>query len=66
MEKKNDSTEKKAGGEKKTFRGSPYSRKGGRGSFHGNVDEECFYGRNCDGNMIKIADIQEDPGEVVI
>ena len=66
VEKKNDSTEKKAGGEKKTFRGSPYSRKGGRGSFHGNVDEECFYGRNCDGNMIKIADIQEDPGEVVI
>ena len=66
VEKKNDSTEKKAGGEKKTFRGNPYSRKGGRGSFHGNVDEECFYGRNCDGNMIKIADIQEDPGEVVI
>ena len=33
VEKKNDSAEKKAGGEKKTFRGSPYSRKGGRGSF---------------------------------
>lgn len=30
------------------------------------ADEECFYGRNCDGDIIKIADIQGEVGEVVI
>ncbi len=38
--------------------------KGGFGK--GPVDEECFYGRNCDGEIIKIADIQGEIGEVVI
>ncbi|MCD7824388.1 MAG: PolC-type DNA polymerase III, partial [Clostridiaceae bacterium] len=31
----------------------------------GPIDESCFYGRNCDGEMTKIADIQEN-SEVVI
>ncbi len=30
------------------------------------ADEECFYGRNCDGDIIKIADIQGEVGEAVI
>ena len=30
------------------------------------LDESCFYGRNCEGNHIKIADIQGEVGEVVI
>ena len=29
-------------------------------------DEDCFYGRNCDGEITKIADIQDEIGEVVI
>ena len=60
---KKEETPKKSfnnnGGEKKTFRS-----KAGYGK--GPVDEECFYGRNCDGNKIKIADIQGEIGEVVI
>lgn len=38
-------------------------RKGGYGI---PVDEECFYGRNCEGEFVKIADIQGETGEVVI
>ena len=29
-------------------------------------DEDCFYGRNCDGEITKIADIQDEIGEVII
>ncbi|MCI8780177.1 MAG: PolC-type DNA polymerase III [Lachnospiraceae bacterium] len=32
----------------------------------GPVDEECFYGRNCEGEVIKIADIQGEIREAVI
>lgn len=32
----------------------------------GAVDEDCFYGRNCDGELIKIADIQGEIKEVVV
>ena len=45
---------------------------GGRGSwkkkggYRGNIDEECFYGRNCEGEHIKIEDIQGEMDEVVI
>lgn len=38
-------------------------RKGGYGA---PVDEDCFYGRNCEGELVKIADIQGETGEVVI
>lgn len=30
------------------------------------TDEECFYGRNCEGEITSIADIQGEVGEVVI
>lgn len=30
------------------------------------ADAECFYGKNCEGEIIKIADIQDGIGEVVI
>ncbi len=30
------------------------------------VDRDCFYGRNCEGAIIKIADIQDGIGEIVI
>ena len=32
----------------------------------GPVDEECFYGRNCEGEVVKIADIQGEIREAVI
>ena len=32
----------------------------------GNIDEECFFGRNCDGEVIKIADIQGEIQDAVI
>ena len=32
----------------------------------GPVDEECFYGRNCEGDLMKIADIQGEIREAVI
>lgn len=32
----------------------------------GSVDAECFYGKNCEGEIIKIADIQDGAGEIVI
>ena len=44
-------------------------RKYGKGKFTKSkipFDEECFYGRNCDGEITKIADIQDEIGEVVI
>ena len=39
-----------------------------KGSFSSKApfDESCFYGRNCEGTLIKIADIQGEVGEVVI
>ncbi|MCH5266804.1 MAG: PolC-type DNA polymerase III [Lachnospiraceae bacterium] len=39
---------------------------GKKNSFLKSIDEDCFYGRNCEGEIIKIADIGEDSGEVVI
>lgn len=30
------------------------------------ADGECFYGRNCEGEIVKIADIQDGIGEIVI
>lgn len=30
------------------------------------VDKACFYGKNCEGEVIKIADIQDGIGEIVI
>ena len=45
---------------------------GGRGSwkkkggYRGNIDEECFYGRNCEGDHVRIVDIQDEMDEVVI
>ena len=47
---------------KKRYEGT-YAKKG---TFHKSVDEACFYGRNCDGDLIKIADIGEDSGEIVV
>ena len=32
----------------------------------GAIDEDCFYGRNCDGELVKIADIQGEIKEVVV
>ena len=32
----------------------------------GPIDEDCFYGRNCEGELVKIADIQGEIREVVI
>jgi DNA polymerase-3 subunit alpha (Gram-positive type) len=37
-----------------------------KGGFRGSIDEDCFYGRNCEGDYIKIADIQGEINEVVI
>lgn len=37
-----------------------------KGGFGAPVDEDCFYGRNCEGELIKIADIQGETGEVVV
>lgn len=47
------------------FNSQPKGRYKGAGSGKG-TDAECFYGRNCDGEIIKIADIQGEVGEVVI
>lgn len=47
------------------FNSQPKGRYKGAGSGKG-ADAECFYGRNCDGEIIKIADIQGEVGEVVI
>jgi len=41
----------------------------GKGKFRGGsgpIDEECFYGRNCEGERIAIADIQGEVREAVI
>ncbi|MFG6329483.1 MAG: PHP domain-containing protein, partial [Lachnospiraceae bacterium] len=52
-------------GYNKKYNGQQKGRYKGQGSYKG-ADEECFYGRNCDGDIIKIADIQGEVGEVVI
>ena len=43
----------------------PKGRYKGAGSGKG-ADAECFYGRNCEGEVIQIADIQGEVGEIVI
>jgi len=73
---KEKKAEKKSVPEKKTVK-KDFSGKrdfAGRGSYgkgktkwgSGPVDEDCFYGRNCDGEITKIADIQGEIREVVI
>ena len=52
------SRDKKEGGFSGKRRGREFSG--------GNLDEECFYGRNCEGDLVKIADIQGEINEVVI
>lgn len=42
------------------------SWKGKKSFGRGNIDEECFYGRNCEGERVPIADIQGEIDEVVI
>jgi len=37
-----------------------------KGFGKGSADEECFYGRNCEGDIVKIADIQDGIGEIVV
>ena len=37
-----------------------------KGFSRGNIDEECFYGRNCEGDHVQITDIQDEMDEVVI
>jgi len=37
-----------------------------KGFSRGNIDEECFYGRNCEGDHVQIVDIQDEMDEVVI
>lgn len=76
--KKADSSEKRLSSVKQTRNsagkgssfasGNSYYRKGrGKGSYgKASVDEECFYGRNCEGEVLKIADIQEETGEIVV
>ena len=60
-------TEKKSSGNGRQngyqngFKGKGRSKWG-----QGNIDEDCFYGRNCDGEHVKIADIQDEIDEVVI
>ena len=53
-----------AGGGKKFEKGS-WKSKGSFGG-KGNIDEECFFGRNCEGEHVKIVDIQGEIDEVVI
>ena len=46
-----------------------YGGRGGwkkKGGYRGNIDEECFYGRNCEGDHVRIVDIQDEMDEVVI
>ncbi len=43
-----------------------YEKKGKSNYGRSKVDGECFYGRNCEGNLTRIADIQEDNSEVII
>ena len=63
--------------EKKKTNAAKSSEKGGyakKGAFskgkskwgQGPIDEDCFYGRNCEGELVKIADIQGEIREVVI
>ena len=62
----NDNSKKKTAGRYKEnshqLKGSYKSQGFGKGA----TDKECFYGRNCEGDIIKIADIQGEVGEVVI
>lgn len=51
-------------GASRRFEKSGWKSKGSFG--RGNIDEECFYGRNCEGGHVKIADIQGEIDEVVI
>ncbi len=43
-----------------------FYKKGGARWGKGPVDPDCFYGRNCEGEVIKIADIQGEVPEAVI
>lgn len=68
-EVQNDTTDKNK--DKKEVKQKDYSHTKGKykkGGFSSKapLDESCFYGRNCDGDIIKIADIQGEIGEVVI
>ncbi len=62
-----DKAEKKETAAKKgygSFGQADWRKKGG--ARRGNIDEECFYGRNCEGEHVKISDIQGEIDEVVI
>ena len=37
-----------------------------KGTSYASVDENCFYGRNCEGEIMKIADIEGETGEIVV
>lgn len=47
----------------KAFAKSGWKKKG---AGRGNIDDDCFYGRNCEGERIQIAEIQGEIDEVVI
>ncbi len=65
----NDNSKKKTAGRYKENSRQPKSSKSSyksQGFGKGAADEECFYGRNCEGDIIKIADIQGEVGDIVI
>ena len=62
----NGNSKKKAASGYKENSSQTKNRYKSQGFGKGTADEECFYGRNCEGDIIKIADIQGEVGEVVI